>query len=173
MNYIWQNLQLVKILTSILLLLFLFFFDAAYSAVTPHPLPTSKSQLQKFYINTIEQQTGRKLGFLEKLQAKLLIKRMHKLKAAITDKQEKQAQLSMIMGIVSLLLLSLVFTSVGIVALLSIPAAIIALVLGLKSRKGNSNQKGLIGIITGGITLGVIILYTILILIFFTSFTFE
>ena len=92
---------------------------------------------------------------------------------AVTEQQMKQANAAMILGIGSLVLLPLAFTSVGIIALLSIPAAIAAIVLGGKSLKGNSNKKGKIGLITGAITVGAIFLYTILVLIFFSGFTFE
>ena len=104
----------------------------------------------------------------QKFKLKLALKTFGKLEdGTITKQQMKQANAAMILGIGSLVLLPLAFTSVGIIALLSIPAALFAVILGSKSRKGNKNAKGLIGEIAGAITLGIVIAYTILVLIAF------
>lgn len=76
-----------------------------------------------------------------------------------TEKQKKLGKLSMIFGISSFALLFIPY-----VGILSIPAAIAALVLGLKSIKGNSNTQGLIGVITGSAVLFIIAIAIVVIL---------
>jgi hypothetical protein len=58
---------------------------------------------------------------------------------------------------------------IPIFGLLCIPAAILAIVFGSKSLKGNSNTKGIIGVVTGGVTLAIILLAIIIVLAFFAS----
>jgi hypothetical protein len=52
---------------------------------------------------------------------------------------------------------------------LCIPAAILAIVFGAKSLKGNSNAKGIVGIVTGGVTLLLLVIAIIVVLAFFAS----
>jgi hypothetical protein len=83
----------------------------------------------------------------------------------MTEQQRKQAKWSMTLGIASILFL---FTPIGI---LSLPASIIGLVLGIKSVKGNSNAKGIVGIVTSSVTILLFLLVIILVAIFL-SFNF-
>lgn len=101
--------------------------------------------------------TSKKLTLKQKLQVLLLQYRLRHPKKAITEKQGRQATISMILGILSLVLL---FTPVGIVA---IPAAILGLTLGIISLQGNSNPKGLVGVITSGLTLVLLLIAVIVV----------
>jgi hypothetical protein len=55
------------------------------------------------------------------------------------------------------------------VSILSIAAAILAIIFGKSSLKGNSNSKGIIGIVTGGVTLAVILIAIAFFLIYFSG----
>jgi hypothetical protein len=98
----------------------------------------------------IESVTGKKLTFLQKLELKLLLKKLKKAKRqeGIDPKKENQALWSMILGLSSIVLLFIPLTII-----LAIPAAIAAIILGAISLKGNSSKKGIIGIIAGSVTL--------------------
>ena len=98
-----------------------------------------------------EKLTGKKLKMKEKIGLKLLqwkVKR--KMKSEATPQQRKLGRISMIFGIVAL---GFLFIPVGIFGLLAIGLAIGALVLGIKSTKGNSNTPGIIGIVLGSLVL--------------------
>jgi hypothetical protein len=98
---------------------------------------------------------------------------LRKMNGVITEKQGKQAETSMILGISSIvmMLLSGVLPFIG---LLCIPAAILAIIFGAQSLKGNSNTKGIVGVVTGGVTLAIIILAIIVLAVFFAGgFGFE
>ena len=68
------------------------------------------------------------------------------------QQQRKLGRLSLIFGIVAL---GCLFIPVGVVALIGLGLAIGALVLGLKSTKGNSNAPGIIGIVLGCLVIAV------------------
>jgi len=158
----------------ILLFFFLIFSFVSYASVSPGPVTSPQFDLRKIKIKDLEKLSNKKLTLLQKIKLKIVFKAFGKLEnRAITEQQKKQANAAMILGIGSLVLLPLAFTSIGIIALLSIPAAIAAVILGRKSLKGNSNKQGKIGVITGAITLSAIVLYTLLVIIFFSGFTFE
>lgn len=159
------------VLTALLVLL-----APALYAATPANLPA----IQKFDLTTItpkqvEKLTGKKLGFFQKLKLRMLQRALRKYKDAdITDQQKKQANISMILGISSIVLLLISSVAIiGFLGILSIPAAVLALVFGIKSLNGNSNTKGIIGVVTGGVTIGLVLIALILVLIFFSGFTFE
>jgi len=134
--------------------------NSLYAAALPSA-PLSEKNPPKPHgltINDVSRITGRRLTFKEKIQFILLqyqLKKLHR--KAITPKQNRQATASMIFGIASILLL---FTPAAVVA---IPAAIVGVVLGIVSIRGNSNTKSIVGIITGGITLFILILAFILV----------
>jgi len=78
------------------------------------------------------------------------------------------------LGISSIVLLLISSIAIiGFLGILSVPAAVLALVFGIKSLNGNSNTKGIIGVVTGGVTIGLILIALIFLLIFFSGFTFE
>jgi hypothetical protein len=156
------------------LFLFLIFSLASFASVGPVPVTHPKFDLRKIKLKELEKLSGEKLTLFQKIKLKIALKAFGRLEdGTVTERQLKQANTAMILGIGSLVLLPLAFTSIGIIALLSVPSAIAAIILGRKSLKGNSNKKGKIGVITGVITLSAIVLYTLLVIIFFSGFTFE
>ena len=74
----------------------------------------------------------------------------------------------MILGIASLPLMILPF---GL--LIGIPAAVVAVVLGIKSLKSTNNTEAIIGIATGGLTLLLTILAIIVLAIVLSGFRIE
>jgi len=108
-----------------------------------------------------------KKGWFFKWKQKLVTKAIAKGwlgEGEITEKQKKWATWSMILGIGGLV--ALFIPGVNLVA---IPAAIVALVLGIKSVEGNSNTQGIIGIIAGGLTLVLLIAAIVFLVAFFAS----
>jgi hypothetical protein len=129
------------------------------AAVAPSVPVTEKNPLNAHRptLKDVKRVTGRKLTLKQKLQFILLQYRMKKLPRRVSGKQNTQATLSMILGILSIVLL---LTPLGIIA---IPAAITGLVLGLISLKGNSNTKSIVGVITSSVTLLLILIAIILV----------
>lgn len=159
----------VKVIKPIVLLLTLFFSFYADAAVAPNAVVPPKLDFTKIKAKDIERITGKKLTLFQKVELKIAQKLLRKWSDdELTDKQKKQAQASLLLGIgsVALLLLSGVISIFG---LLCIPAAVLALVFGIKSLKGNSNTKGIIGVVTGGATLAIFLLAIIIVLAFFAS----
>lgn len=158
-------------LTALLLL-----FAQVSTASIPNGLPVAqKIDFTKITPKQIEKLTGKKLTFFQKVKLKILQKTLKKYENAdITDQQKRQANISMILGIssIALLLISSI-AIIGFLGILSIPAAVLALVFGIKSLKGNSNTKGIVGVVTGGVTIGLFLIALILVAIFFSGFTFE
>ncbi len=111
---------------------------------------------------TIQIGTGKRLSFLEKIKLKAVQKvlkyRLVREKGEPTNKQRKQGELSMILGISSLVLLF-----VPAIGLLALPAAIIGFILGIISLKNNSNTKGIVGLITSSVTVLLFILAIVII----------
>lgn len=109
----------------------------------------------------------KKRGLFTTWKQKLLAKAIQKGwlgEGEVTEKQKRQGRLSMIFGLGGLVLLF-----VPGINFLAIPAAIVALVLGIKSVEGNSNTNGIIGIIAGGLTLVLLILAIAVLVAFFAS----
>lgn len=166
------KLKTVKAMKPVALLFFLFFAICSNAAVTPEPtVPTI--DLRKFKMKEIEKMTGKKLGFFQKIKLKILLTAAKKFKdGEMTEKQKKQATASMILGIGSIVLMLISsIPIIGFLGILCIPAAILALVFGIKSLKGNSNTKGIIGVVTGSVTLVLIALAVILLAILFAGFS--
>jgi hypothetical protein len=159
----------VKMIKPIALLLTLFFSFYADAAVAPHPAVPPGLDFTKIKAKDIERITGKKLTLFQKVKIKIAQKLLRKLSDdEMTDKQKQQAETSLILGIISLGLL-LLSGVIPIFGLLCIPAAILAVVFGGKSLKGNSNTKGIIGVVTGGVTLAIILLAIIIVVALFAS----
>jgi hypothetical protein len=159
----------VKMIKPIVLLLTLFFSFCADAAVAPNAVVPHKPDFTKIKAKDIERITGKKLTLFQKVELKIAQKLLRKWSDdEMTDKQKQQAETSLILGISSLALL-LLSGVISIFGLLCIPAAILAIVFGGKSLKGNSNTKGIIGVVTGGVTLAIILLAIIIVLAFFAS----
>jgi hypothetical protein len=161
----------VKITKPLLLLLALFL--SVYSNAVLAPESSMPSVVDPFKIKPkeIEKLTGKKLTLFEKIKftvAQKLLKRYST--GEMTPRQKKQAKWSMILGFLGLALLLISVTpALGVLGILSIPAAIIAVILGLKSVKGNSNTEGKIGLITGGITIVLLLAVMLLVALTFSA----
>jgi hypothetical protein len=117
------------------------------ATVPSDPIPLIKSMKA----GDLEKVTGKKLNLWQKVKfeaAKRVMMIRMKEKGEMTEKQRRQSIVSMILGICSL-----VFLFLPGIAILSIPAAILAVIFGIMSLKGNSNAKGIVGIVTGGLVL--------------------
>ena len=100
-----------------------------------------------------------------------LKKKLAKADGEMTEQQKSFANLSMILGIASitLLIIASLALGAGIISLLAVLAGILAVVFGAKSLKGNSNTKGIIGVVTGGLTIALFIIAILVIIAFFAS----
>lgn len=157
----------------IALLLTLFFSFYAEAAVVPNGATPPKFDFTKIKAKNIEKITGKKLTFFQKIKLKIAQTALKKLSGEMTEKQKKQAQTSMILGISSLVVL-LLSGAIPFIGLLCIPVAVLAVIFGAKSLKGNSNTQGIIGVVTGGVTLAIVVLAIIILAIFLAGgFGFE
>ena len=148
----------------LLVILVNFSGSSLYAAALPSLPFTEKKPVKthSFTLKDVSRIKGRKMTFKEKMQFILLQYQLKKLpRKAISSRQNRQATVSMIFGILSLVLL---FTPAAVVA---IPAAIVGLVFGIVSVKGNSNTKSIVGIITSGVTISVLILAFLLVSAFY------
>jgi hypothetical protein len=83
----------------------------------------------------------------------------------MTATQKKQARVSMTLGFLGLALLLLSEgVTIGALGLLCIPASILGIIFGAKSLKGNNNTEGIMGVVSGGVTIGIIVLAIIVII---------
>lgn len=159
----------MKMVKPIALLLSLFFCFYSRAAVVPTVSAHPKFDFTTVKAKDIERFTGKKLTFFQKVKLKIAQKLLTKLdEDRMTDQQKKQAQASMILGIGSLLLL-LLSGAVSFFGLLCIPAAILAVIFGTKSLRGNSNAKGIIGVVTGGVSILLIVLAIIIVAAFIAA----
>lgn len=136
------------------------------AAAAPQLLPPSLVTLD-VTVPAIKKETKKKTSFFNRWKQKILTKAISKGwlgEGEITEKQKRWAKWSMILGLAGLVLLFI--PTVNIIA---IPAAIVALVFGIKSVEGNSNTQGIIGIIAGGLTLVLLIAAIALLVAFFAS----
>ena len=141
----------MKIIKTLALLFMGFVTLPAFASVTPS-VQLDKNpglDLRKIKTKEIERLTGKKLSFFEKLQLKILQKKLIKFeKGEPTAKQKKQGTLSMLCGFVSFIVLF-----ISPLVLLAIPFGVLALVFGIQSLKGNSNAKAILGVVTGGLSI--------------------
>ena len=136
---------------TITLLLLTLFSLQTFAAVVPSATVTPPSlDFTKMKAKEIEKLTGKKLNLLQKIELKLLQKKLGKKTGGdeMTEKQKKKASLSMILGIISI-----VFIFIPYIGILAIPMAILAIIFGASSMKGNSNAKSIVGVVTGAVTL--------------------
>lgn len=107
------------------------------------------------------------LNFFQRLEWKLLQKRITRQTRGgegMTEKQRHWATVALITGIASLVLLFVPY-----LALVALPAAIVGLIFGIKSVKGNSNIKGIVGIATSGTTILLFLIAVILAAVFLAT----
>jgi hypothetical protein len=152
---------MIKLKPALLLLLL---FLSMYSNAVVVPVAPGPSTLKPFEIRprAVEKITGKKLTLFQKFKWTLAQKALRKYGSEeLTARQKKQATVSMILGFLGLALL-LLTSAVGGFAILCIPASILAIVFGSESLRGNHNTQGIIGVVTGGLTIGIILLAIIL-----------
>ena len=150
-------------------LFFLLMLGMAASLYAPANAAAAPLSLQNVETNIIITKPERKKkgGLLTRWKEKVVAKAIAKGwlgEGEMTPKQKKWAKWSMILGLGSLVLLFIPGVSI-----IAIPAAIVALVFGIKSVDGNSNTQGIIGIIAGGLTLVLLILAIAVLVAFFAS----
>ena len=160
---------------SFMLLFSLFFCLNTHAIVTPNSAPAPKFDPFKIKPKDLEKITGEKLTFFQKIKLKLAQSFLKKYSdGEMTAKQQKQARISMTLGIMGLAFLFISLSPfLGFLGILAIPSAILAIVFGSQSLRGNSNSEGMIGVITGGATIALIVIAVIVIAIAFSGFTFE
>ena len=136
----------MKICLLLSLFLGMLVFQAKAATTPVQPVPEPSISLQKLNAKSFRELTGRKMTLKEKMALWVLKRKLRKAGDGdtFTEKQQKQATLSMIFG-----LTGLAFIFIPYAILLSIPLAIAAIILGFKSLKGNSNTKGIIGVVAG------------------------
>ena len=89
-----------------------------------------------------------------------------------TDRQKKLGRLSLIFGSIAVVLLLIPYVTLAlpaVIGVLTVPAAIAGLVLGIKSTRGNTNVPGLLGLIISGSLLVLMILAVIFLALFFSE----
>ncbi|MBD0295095.1 MAG: hypothetical protein ICV84_07835 [Flavisolibacter sp.] len=132
------------------------------------------TNLKAVFKTVLKVVSGRKPTLKERIITKLLERKWFKkwwsADNPLTEKQKRQANLSLILGIGSLILLLLANYGFSVIGLFAIPAAIIGIILGVKSLKGNTNTKGLVGIIASTVTLLIFITLLIVIATAFANF---
>jgi len=160
---------------SMMLLFSLFFCLNSHALVTPNSAIPPTFDRFKIKPKDIEKTTGEKLTLFQKIKFKLAEKILRKYSDdEITAKQQRQGRVSMVLGIMGLAFLFVSLSPfLGFLGILAIPSAILAIVFGSKSLKGNSNSEGMVGVITGGATIGLIIIAVLVVAIAFSGFTFE
>ena len=140
-------------------------------AVTPLTATISALQEGKIKLSGFR---GR-LGLKGKLMRLMLKSGILKKLAAIdepTERQKKLGRLSLIFASIAVVLLLIPYVSLALpaaIGVLTVPAAIAGLVLGIKSVRGNTNIPGLLGLIISGSLLVLMILAVIFLALFFSA----
>mgnify|MGYP000017528047 CR=1 FL=1 len=139
-------------------------FSSLNSFAIASPDPTPKYGLRKLTVRNIERLAGKKLTLLQKIQIFIIKKKLQNPNALqqITEGQKRWARASILLGIASIILLVLSsLVALGFLSILALPASILAISFGAKSLEGNSNTEGFIGVVTGGLTLALIVIAVI------------
>lgn len=147
-----------------------------------HPAPTIREGYNKNYQSKLYPAKYFRLWVLENYRAvigkKLTLKHKIALKLwqwkgarliqqgkEATPRQKKLGKMSLIFGAAAFALIP-----IPILNLLSFPAAIVAIVLGISSLKGNNNTNGVIGLVLGGVYLLLAFLLVVIILLILGRF---
>jgi len=137
-----------------LLLILLFFSGANATAATAPADSTYRSHATTvtgiLSPGNFEKITGRRPRLRERIALAIVKRKLRRAggEEEMTGKQKDWATTSMVLGLGSILCLFL-----PVLAVLSIPAAILAIIFGIKSLKGNSNTKGIIGVVAGSLVI--------------------
>lgn len=149
----------------------------AYAATVPvnDPVPAKQVTFRNLTSADVERLTGRKLNFFQKIKLRWIQRKLMKFdEGTITEKQKRQAKASMILGISSLGLMVLpALVAATALAWIAIPAAILAIILGAKSLRGNKNRQGKIGVITGSITIIILLIVIAVLASAFSGLRFD
>lgn len=109
---------------------------------------------------------GKRPGLKQRIALWVLRSKMRKWEGGeITEKQRKQAKWALTLGIACFVL-----PFIPVLGIFAIPAAVVGLVLGIQSVKGNSNSKGIIGIVLCGTFLLLLIAAIVVLVSLFASF---
>ncbi len=154
------------------------FTGKVFAAVEPYqknvtvPIPGATPSFQKLLqlkIHEVEKIAGKKMTFGEKVRFRIA-RAIYQVSPRFaegepTPQQLKQGRLASRFGGIAILLLVIgsIVPAAGIFTLLTLPLGIAALVLGIKSAKGNANTESIIGIVTGGVVVFIWLLAVILI----------
>ena len=146
-------MRFMKIFT---LVVFSLFCLSAYSASAPsaiYVLPADTATVKppvKVTPADIERLTGKKLNFFQRLELKLLQKKIRKQidDPELVAKSLRDGRRSLIFGILAIVLLF-----IPLLGILGIASAVLALVFGFKSLKYQSNANAIIGTVLGGLVL--------------------
>lgn len=154
--------------------------EVVHAAVLlPHPAPVireghRKNHQFKLYpakyfrlwvLKNYKAVTGKKLTLKHKIVLKVLQwkgARLFQEGKEATSRQKKLGRLSLYFGAGAFVL-----APVPIINVLSFPAAIVAIVLGITSLKGNNNTHGVIGLVLGGAFLLLLFLALVVLILIF------
>lgn len=160
-----KTLFLLAIITS-------FFTTNTNAALIPATVPDHPVRMiyptdfSKISIKNIQQLIGRKLTLKEKLSLKLLQWKMKYSHGKKVDNSSSLGRTAFMLGLASLILLLIPYLGI-----LSIPAAIAAIITGSKAKRENpGDTKAKTGIILGIITLGLIILAIVFVIVLLSIF---
>lgn len=112
--------------------------------------------------------TGKKLTLKQKMALKIWEwkgGRLFQQGKEATPRQKKLGKMSLIFGAAAFAL-----APIPILNLLSFPSAIVAIVLGITSLKGNNNTNGVIGLVLGGIYLLIVFVVLLVLIILLIDF---
>jgi hypothetical protein len=129
--------------------------------IQPTPLKDTlnKKDFLKLKIKDYEKYTGKKLTLKEKIAFKIVRQNLRKSMGPIKKPEEEtKGKTALILGILSIVVLSLVFIPYAFIA--SLPLAIIAIVMGNKAKKIDPSDKKARGAVTlGWVTIGLHLLF--------------
>lgn len=127
-------------------------------------------------VKQIENLLGRKLTLREKMSLKVVKLRLQNLtrkSGEPTPLQLKQGKVAAILGgaAVLLLLIGSISATASALVLLSLPLGIAALVLGIKSSRGNGNTLGVLGLVFGAAVTFLWLLAAIVVLLLISTWS--
>jgi hypothetical protein len=159
-----RKVNLIPVLTFIFLV---FSTETFSSSVVTLPgrtkvqsIENSLSNILSLKIKDLEKITGKKLSLKEKIELKLLKFTLNKRlrKIGLQKEETNKGQLALIFGIIGLASLLIPY-----VALIALPCAIIAIVLGYSARREDpNNKKAKTAIVLGWVTIGIFIVALII-----------
>ncbi len=129
--------------------------------VLHYPATGFRAWMLKNYISV----TGKKLTLKQKIALRIWEwkgRRLFQQGNEATPRQKKLGKMSLIFGAAAFVL-----APIPIINILSFPAAIVAIVLGITSLRGNNNTNGVIGLVLGGVYILLLLLVLVFVLLLF------